>query len=221
MATQLRTKLRMVLTTDIQRAFAEGGPKTVIARSLRRLARPVFKGGSLVFTWCDLTQPFPEARQVPGILVRQATIEDAVLFEDQALFLQRFNQGNRCFMGIEQQTGKLANYRWVNFSRAYIPEIDRYLMLRPWEAYIFDLNTLPEFRRRGIDAQTRHYTYSYVRDMGYRTIFAYIHGDNYPSLMASRHLLEPTGRVWYIQLRGCEPIMIGRPGRNFPDLCKL
>jgi ribosomal protein S18 acetylase RimI-like enzyme len=93
--------------------------------------------------------------------------------------------------------------------------------LKPGEAYVYDLNTLPEFRRRGIDAYTRHYTYSYLRETGYKRILAYIHGDNHPSLNASKRLLQHIGRVWYIQARGCEPRMIGGRRRGFPELRKV
>jgi len=211
----------MELTADIQRAFIEGGAKTVFTRSLRKLVRPAFKAGSLVFTECDLAKPFPEARPVPGIVCREASIEDRVLFEDRALFVERFSQGHRCFMGIEEASGRLTNYRWVNTSAAFIPELDRHLILRPGEVYIYDLNTLPEFRRRGIDAFTRDYTYSYLRDTGFKKVLAYIHGDNHPSLKASKRLLVHVGRVWYIQPRGCSPLMIGGRSSRFPELRKL
>jgi hypothetical protein len=100
----------------------------------------------------------------------------------------------------------------------HIPEIDRYLMLKPDEVYAFDLNTLPEFRRRGIDGYTRNCVYGYFRDLGYTRLYAYIHGDNRPSLNAAKNYLKPIGRVWYFRPRGCETIMIVRGGRNFPGL---
>src|SRR5258705_9410683 len=162
----------MELTAGIQRAFVEGGAKTLLTRTLRKIVRPAFKMGSLVFIECDLAKPLPELRPVQGIVCSEATVEDADLFEDRAQFLDRFQQGHRCFMGIEEATGKLTNYRWVNTSAVFIPEIDRCLILKPGEAYVYDLNTLPEFRRRGIDAYTRHYTYSYLRDTAYKKILA-------------------------------------------------
>jgi ribosomal protein S18 acetylase RimI-like enzyme len=211
----------MALAADIQRAFVEGGAKTVLSRSLRKMVRPAFKVGSLVFTACDLTNPLPERQRVTGIMAREATIEDARLFEDRALFLDRFKQGHRCFLGIEESSGKLTNYRWVNTSAAFIPELDRYLMLKPGDAYAYDLNTLPAFRKRGIDAYTRYYAYNHLRETGYRRILAYIHGDNFPSLSASRHLLKHIGRVWYVEFRGCAPIMIGGRSAHFPELRRL
>jgi hypothetical protein len=174
-----------------------------------------------VFFDSDLSRPFPEVRSIGGIIPREATIEDVRLFADPEVFLDRFHQGHRCFLGIEEKTGKLTNYRWVNTTSAFIPELDRYLILNPGEAYIYDLNTLPEFRRRGIDAYTRHFTYSHLRDTGYKRVLAYIRGDNEPSLKASRYLLTPICRIRYIQFRGGQPIMFGRRNRRLPELHRL
>jgi hypothetical protein len=208
----------MQMTSDIQRAWTEGGAKTVVTRSLRRFVRPAIKMGSLVFIECDLRQPMPERREVPGFIVREATVDDAFLLADRDLFLERMNRGHRCFMGIEEATGKLSNYRWICTGFADIPELRRQLVLKPGEAYAYDLNTLPEFRRRGIDAFTRHWIYSHLRDTGHTKVYAYIHGDNHPSLKASRILLRPVGRVFYFQFRDWPPLMIGGRTRGFPEL---
>jgi hypothetical protein len=211
----------MALSADIQRALIEGGLKTLLTRSLRKLVRPAVRIGTLVFTECDLRRPLPERRPLPGIIVREATIEDVDLFEDCDLFLERLKTGNRCFLGIEDATGKLANYRWINTSSAYVPELKRYMIFRPGEAYAYDMRTLPEFRKRGIDGYTRYFVYSYLQDTGFTKLYAYIHGDNYPSLRASRHFLRPIGRVRYIQLRGYQPIMIGGRKRGLPDFTAI
>jgi hypothetical protein len=208
----------MALTSDVQRAWLEGGVKVVLARSLKRFVRPALRVGSLVFTECDLRNPLPEKPSIPGIVMREAAAEDAPLFEDPSLCIERLGQGFRCFMGIEEATGKLTNYRWISTSTAYFPELKRVLVLKPDEAYAFDLNTLPEFRRRGIDGYTRYYTYSYLRKAGFNKLYAYIHGDNVANLNASRLFLKPIGRVWYIQPRGFKPLMIGGRGEHFPEL---
>jgi ribosomal protein S18 acetylase RimI-like enzyme len=208
----------MQVVADIRRAWKDGGPSVLLTRSLRRAIRPAARVGSLVFIECDLRARFPERRDVRGITFREAKLEDAHLFTDRRLFIDRFNQGHRCFMGIEEATGKLTNYRWVNPIAAYVPELHRYLVLKPGEVYVYDLNTLPEFRRRGIDAYTRHCLYSYLRDTGYTKVWAYIHGDNRASLNASQILLRRVGRVWYVQLPGCMPIMLGGRSSGFPEI---
>jgi hypothetical protein len=209
----------MHLTSDIRRAWTEGGAKTVLTRGLRRVVRPAIKVGSLVFIECDLRRPMPERREISGLTVREATPGDAFMFADPDLLLERLNRGHRCFMGIEEATGKLTNYRWICSGSADIPELRRHMLLKPGEAYAYDLNTLPEFRRRGIDAYTRHWIYSHLRDTGYTRVYAYIHGDNHPSLKASRILLQPVGRVFYLQVRDWTPFMFAWRKRGFPELC--
>jgi ribosomal protein S18 acetylase RimI-like enzyme len=208
----------MTVVADIRRAFLEGGSKLVVTRGLKKLVRPAVRVGTLVFMEADLTEALPPQRPAPGIVAREATIDDVHLFEDQESFLKRFREGHRCFAGIEERSGRLANYRWVNSTAAFVPELDRHLILKTGEVYIYDLNTLPDFRRRGIDAYTRHYTYSYLRDEGYTRVLAYIHGDNQPSLKASRYLLKEIGRVRYIRFPGRMPIIIGGRGAKLPEL---
>jgi hypothetical protein len=211
----------MKVVSDVQRAWNEGGTKAVLTRSLKKLVSPAFTFGSLVFIECDLRKPMPERRATPGVTVHEATLDDVNLFEDRNVFTERLREGHRCFMGIEDATGKLTNYRWVSTTPTYIPELQRHLMLKPGEVYVYDLRTMPGFRRRGIDAYTRHCIYSGLKDAGYTKVLAYIHGDNRPSLKASKILLTPVGRVWYLQLRGCEPIMFGGNKPGFPELRKL
>ena len=210
----------MQLAEDFERAWMEGGPKTVLTRAARKLVRPIVSIGTLVFTECNLKEPFPERRAIAGIAIREATVEDVDLFEDRTSFHQRLEAGHRCFMGIEESTGKLTNCRWISTSHPYIPELKRYLILEPGSAYAYDLKTMPEFRKRGIDSYTRHYAYSYLRDTGHTKVYAYIHGDNHPSLRASRHFLRPVGRITYFHVRGCDPWIIGGRGPGFPELRK-
>jgi len=209
----------MEFTADIRRAWQDGGTKALLTRGVRKIVSPVVKIGSLVFTECDLGEPMPERPFIPGIVIREATPDDLNLFENPELFLERLNDGHRCFMGIDEASGKLANLRWVNTTgSAYIPELQRNWWFGPAGAYAYDLKTMPEFRRRGIDGYTRHYTYSYLRDTGYSKVYAYIHGDNFVSLKASRSFLKPICRIWYAQPKGCPPIVIRGRSPGSPKL---
>jgi hypothetical protein len=210
----------MAFITGFQRALAEGSPKIMITRCCRKMFRAVARFGTLVFAEVDLTQPIREVSVVPGIIPREGQVQDASLFQNPAVFLERIAQGDRCFMGIEEKTGKLTNYRWITTSPAYIPELDRYLIVQPTTVYAYDLVTLPEFRRRGIDSFMRYYTYSHLRDSGFTKIYAYIHGDNRPSLKSARQFNREIGCIRYFHIRGCHPLMIGAHRRGFPELRK-
>lgn len=209
----------MEFITKCQRAFASS-PKIIITRCCRKLLSAVARCGTLVFAEVDLTRPIHEVPIVPGIIPREGETKDASLFQNPTVFLERIAQGDRCFMGIEEKTGKLTNYRWITTSPAYIPELDRYLVVQPATVYAYDLVTLPEFRRRGIDSFMRYYTYNHLRNSGFTKIYAYIHGDNQPSLKSAQQFNREIGRIFYFQVRGCQPRIIGGYRTGFPVLRK-
>jgi hypothetical protein len=92
--------------------------------------------------------------------------------------------------------------------------------VQPSTVYAYDLVTLPEFRRRGIDSFMRYYTYSHLRDSGFTKIYAYIHGENQPSLKSARQFNREIGRILYFRVRGCQTLMIGGHRKGFPELRK-
>ena len=204
--------------TTIRSVYSEGGIKAVILRSLKKMMLPVVRMGSLIFVECDLRKSLPEISELSGIIAREAFADDANLFEDTQIFLRRLETGHRCFAGIDSATGKVANYRWIATSAAYIPEIDRYINLKPREVYSYDLKTVPEFRRRGIDSYTRNRTYRHLQDQGFTKVYAYVCADNFPMLRSSRLLLKPIGRVWYVQLRGSKCVVLGERRPGLPEL---
>jgi GNAT superfamily N-acetyltransferase len=215
MASRLLILRRM---NTIRGLYREGGIKAVIVRSVKKLMSPVISVGSLIFVECDLRKPLPRKAALAEVLAREAVLADASLFENPQIFIKRLRAGKRCFIGIDSATGKLANYRWIATWTEYIPEIDRDIVLRPGEAYSYDLRTLPEFRRRGIDAYTRNRTYQCLRDQGFSKVYAYIRADNFPMLKSSRPLLKPIGRVWYVRFRRSKCFVFGEHRNGLPSL---
>ena len=202
----------------IRGLYREGGIKAVIVRSVKKLMSPVISVGILIFVECDLRKPLPRKAALAGVLEREAVLADASLFENPQIFIERLCAGKRCFIGIDSATGKLANYRWIATWSEYIPEIDRDIVLGPGEVYSYDLRTLPEFRRQGIDSYTRNRTYQRLRDQGFRKVYAYIRADNFPMLKSSRPLLKPIGRVWYVRFRGSKRFVFGDGRNGLPSL---
>jgi len=202
----------------IRGLYREGGIRAVIVRSVKKLMSPVISVGSLIFVECDLRKPLPREAALRGVLEREAVLADASLFENPQIFIDRLCAGKRCFIGIDSATGKLANYRWIATWSEYIPEIGRDIVLGPGEVYSYDLRTLPEFRRRGIDSYTRNRTYQRLRDQGFRKVYAYIRADNFPMRKSSRPLLKPIGRVWYLRFRGSKCFVFGDRRNGLPSL---
>lgn len=211
----------MKLAATVQRAFNEGGPTIVVSRSIKKLFSPLARMGTLVFAEVDLTKPICEVPPIAGIEAREAVVGDARLFDDPGLFLERMSRGDHCFLAVESATGRLTNYRWITTSPSHIPELNRYLVPEANTVYAYDLVTLPQFRRRGIDSYARYFTYTFLQRSGITRIYAYIHGDNQPSLRSASHFNRQLGRIAYFQFRGCEPLMFGKRNDKLPALVKL
>ncbi len=193
-----------------QRLYRDCGLKAVVVVVLKKVISPFAQAGSIYFMERDLRAEMPPLRPIPGIVAREGSFSDLHLLdavENGALLkqraIQRLQKGDRWFIGVEESTGKLTNYRWASLTSGFVLELGRTLTLEPGQAYIYDLQTAPEFRRRGIEGFTRQFTYDRLhRQYGADRITVYICADNHASLQAGRAYLTPVGRIWYLKVRG-------------------
>src|ERR1043166_6132187 len=209
----------------IQRIFKTQGLPAVAALTLKKIIRPVAKVGSVYFLERDLSLPMPPLESMKNIVAREGTLSDIHLLDalpnaarQKKEAIDRLARGDRWFIGVDRPTGKLCNYRWVSLTRRFIPELDRDLIVKRGQAYIYDLETPPEFRRRGIDAVMRQFTYQTLRQRyGVKSLIVYILADNYASLQAGRQYLTPVCRVWFVQI-GSRALMFGPQHDRVPKL---
>jgi hypothetical protein len=209
----------------IQRVYADQGLPAVAALGFRKIIRPVARVGSLYFLERDLSLPMPPLEPISTIVPREGTLSDIPLLSvlpnaarHKHEAADRLMRGDRWFIGIDRVTGKLTNHRWISFTRTFIPELNRDLVVKPGQAYVYDLETAPEFRRRGIEAIMRQFTYdSLRRSYGVRSIVVYICADNHASLRAGRQYLTTICRVWFAQIGDASYIVAGKD-RRMPDL---
>jgi len=115
---------------------------------------------------CDLHAGLPPVKPVQGIIAREAFVEDIHLMdgiennaEKKGDTIERFRRGDRWFVGIDVNTGRIVNCRWVTTAWELIPELEHNIVPKPGQAFIYGLYTAPGYRRRGIDSFTRQYTY--------------------------------------------------------------
>jgi hypothetical protein len=198
--------------------------------AFRKIISPVAQTGSVYFYECDLSARLPEVRPVPGIVAREAFPEDIDLLDGtenahdrKSDAIDRFKRGDRWFVGIDESNGKLTNYRWASTTWELIPELQRNIMPKPGEAFVYALYTVPEYRRRGIDSFTRQYTYKVLFEKyGVTRVLATIFDDNKTSMIASRKFLTPLSRVWYVTFRGRRTrIFISPPNPKMPTLAPV
>jgi hypothetical protein len=214
------------LLAKTQRIYRDHGSKTLSIRVLKKLVAPVVRVGSVYFLARDLSTPMPPLRHIPGIVIRQASNSDVDLLDHvegadrlRAQAEDRLSRGHIWFIATEESTGKLAHYRWVSTTTAFIPELNRQLVVGPRQAYFYDLYTLPEFRRRGIDGYSRHLSYTHLyRHFDIDRVIVYICADNHASLSAARPWLRQIGRVWYVQASRCETRLFMLSWKGMPEL---
>jgi len=202
------------------------GLKSTISMGFRKLVSPVARVGSLYLMKCDLPAGIPRVKAIPGIIAREAFPEEISLLdglpndaEKKRDAVERFKRGDRWFVGINSATGKLTNFRWVTTAWELVPELERNVVPKPGEAFVYALFTAPEYRRRGIDSFTRQYTYDFLyRNAGIRTVLATIFSENTVSMKAGRKFLKKIGRVWYISILGGRTHVFWWPNPEMPTL---
>lgn len=216
--------LRPVLKArDLHRKF---GLKATIALSLRKLISPVARVGCVYLMECDLRASLPAVEPVQGIIAREAFVEDIGLLDGiledpqkNRSTIERFKRGDRWFVGIDSNTRKIVNCRWVTTAWELIPELEHKIVPKPGEAFIYGLYTAPGYRRRGIDSFTRQYTYDLLyRTSGITTVLATIYAENTVSFKAGRKFLKKIGRIWYISMLGRRTQVFWWPNPKMPSL---
>ena len=209
-----------------QALWREFGPRATIGLGLKKLVSPVARIGSLYLMECELTAGLPQVKPVPGIVAREAFLEEIHLLdgieneaEKKRDALERFKRGDRWFVGIDNTTGKLANFRWVTTSWELVPELECNVVPKAGQAFAYALYTAPEYRRRGIDSFTRQYTYDVLyRTAGIKTVLATIFAENTVSIKASQKFLRKIGRVWYLSILGGRTRVFWWPNPKMPAL---
>jgi hypothetical protein len=202
---------------------------TTLWLGLRKFASPIAEIGIVHFFECDLRAGLPSVRPIPGIIPREAFLSDIHLLDGtedapqrKADAIERLNNGERWFVGIDASNGKLTNYRFVSSGPTLIPELRANIVPGPGEVVVYALYTVPEYRRKGIDSFTRHYTYDLLhRTSGVNKVLATIFGGNYASFKASRQFLKEIGRVWYATIHGRRTRFFIWPDPRMPILAPV
>lgn len=196
-----------------------------LLRVFHKLISPLVKFGSITFFVQDLDCKLPERRPALDMTMRQTlSIDFDALREcdrslSNAVVRERFERGDVCFVAIDAQD-KIAHSNWVSTTRGHIPELDRDLILRPREAYMYNTITRPDLRGCGLFADVRGFLVKRLHADGCKSLFFYVRGDNYIGLRAEGLRLRSPGKFWYLRVRGLRPLVIGRRSPELPSLIK-
>src|SRR5437016_1370902 len=88
--------------------WREFGLRATIGLAFKKILLPVARVGSLYLMECDLTTGVPKVNPVPGIIAREAFLEDVHLLDGiensagkKLDAIERFRRGQRWFVGID------------------------------------------------------------------------------------------------------------------------
>jgi hypothetical protein len=130
----------------------------------------------------SLAEPIKEVIPKIKVNIRQATIDDLIKLKDMvdadkyARFQQRFDQGNICFLALDED--KVAAFSWVSFHNEYLSESRIEVRLKDKEAYFFDTFVDPVYRNNGLQTAMIPPRLKFLRDLGYEKVIGLVDDDN-------------------------------------------
>ena len=134
----------------------------------------------------DRGQPLPvgPVLQVPVVFMRAGPevaqeLAQAMNLDDQAMILQRFDNGRHCYVGRIE--GRLATYGWVTFDEEDIGELSLSIRLKAGEAYIWNCATLPAYRGQRVYSALLAHTVGELHRQGLHRVWIGADSDNLPS----------------------------------------
>lgn len=92
----------------------------------------------------------------------------------------RFARGDECFAALHE--GRVIHAAWVALGRVYVPYLRRDLLLQAGDIYLYDIHTLPAFRRGGISSARGVYLLRHYRRAGYRRSLGVVAVENKAAL---------------------------------------
>jgi hypothetical protein len=226
-ANTIRNDLREESLLDTaRRALAENGLPRFTVKLVKKLLSPLLEFGSVRFIEFQLDENLFAGEVPAGFVLRQgdpsdmdSLIEALESSRTAAALEEKFRKRHLCFLMIDSQ-GRGARCSWaIKEGSEYIPELDMDLVLGPGEGYMFDAYTRSDLRHRGIDLPARTFVIRTLAQAGLKRSYGYVgSGSCRAALRGALRLGKPSGRVWYLRLRGCRTIVLGKRGLARPTL---
>jgi len=134
----------------------------------------------------DLGQPLPvgPVLPVPVVFMRAGPevaqeLAQAMDLDDQAVVLQRFDNGRYCYVGRIE--GTLATNGWITFDEEDIGELSLSIRLKAGEAYIWNCATLPAYRGQRLYPALLAHIVGELHHQGLHRVWIGTDTDNLPS----------------------------------------
>lgn len=209
------------LLNRFDRARKSRGLPVAALNLIRALARGVFFAGDCFLYAHSLGELPPIPRPLDDLVLRRANATDLRLFEgttqpsDIIWYRTLLEKDRVCILAFRGE--QLVAYGW--FTPQVDPRIERtYVPLASDEIFVFDLFTLPPFRRQGIQSALLRHILQLAGKARCRRVLSLVSVDNLPSVnLHERFGFQVISRFTKIRLLGLvyfrfRPNLFGRAG---------
>jgi hypothetical protein len=207
-------------------ALQEGGVPQVLRRGLNHLTAPWVEFGSVTFfrRRLDTRPEVPRAR--PGLFAVQAALEDIPLVLEASdprrtveIVKERLGRGDLCFLALDP-TGRPVHSGWATMLGAHVPELERDIILRRHESYMYDAFTPPSRRGHGAFGFVLDHIFAKLQSLGARVVYSYVRSDDPRGQRSACVRLRPIGTLAHIRLNRRAPLILGGSGNGLPTLVR-
>lgn len=206
-------------------SLERGGLPQLLRRGLNRLTAPWLEFGSVTFFCRHLADPeTPRAR--PGFLVHEASLDDVALVLEASdprrtaeMVRERLGRGDLCFLALDTE-GRPIHSGWATTLGAHVPELERHVVLRRAEAYLYDAFTPPARRGHGAFGFVLDHLFVALQARGARVVYSYVRSDDPRGQRSALVRLQPVGTLVHVRLKGRPPMVFGGSRGTLPMLVK-
>jgi hypothetical protein len=220
----LRSDELRLLGERLQHALAQGGVSQLLRRGLNHVASPWVEFGSVTFFRRRLDLAPEVARSRPGLAVLHASLGDVPLVLEASdprrtpeIVRERLGRGDLCFLALDT-AGRPIHSGWATRLGAHVPELERDIILRSHEAYLYDAFTPPARRGHGAFGFVLDHLFADLQTRGAQVVYSYVRGDDPRGQRAACVRLRPIGTIVNIRLRGRAPMVFGGSSPPLPML---
>jgi hypothetical protein len=210
----------------LKRALEQGGVPQLLRRGLNRVASPWVEFGSVTFYRRRLDREPEIPRPRPGLSVLEASLDDIPLVlqvsdprRTDEIVRERLGRGDLCFLALDA-AGRPTHSGWATRLGAHVPELERDVVLRSHEAYLYDAFTPPARRGHGAFGFVLDHLFAKLQALGARVVYSYVRSDDPKGQRSACVRLRPVGTLAHVRLCGRAPLIFGGWARGLPTLVK-
>ncbi len=165
----------------------------VCLRRILVLTREMFvKCQEAVLFEKDLSVVDGRRHRVRGVIVRMGRYDDVPRLRQllprspSGLFVRRLSRGDIFF--VAQSGEEIVHQVWITFKDRWVPFLDKRVVLREKEAYLYQSYTAPDFRGKNILPAVTSIALTYLKIKEYRKLLFHVDLKNHSSPQAYQRI---------------------------------